>query len=95
MTNIADTFNIVLEVSFNTNKTARYTNDINGFKQLLNPILDKKRVGVAMESTRGYERPLVGFIQDKGVAVSVVNAKRIRDYACYSSFFRSSLGYDC
>ena len=34
-----------------------------------------------MEATGGYERPLTSFLQKKGVAVSIVNAKRVRDYA--------------
>jgi transposase len=34
-----------------------------------------------MEVTGGYERNLVNFLLSKGISVSVVNAKRIRDYA--------------
>ena len=88
MTNIIYTFNIgvdiskkKLDVSYNANKTACYTNDLQGFKKLLNSISDNKNTRVAMEATGGYERPLVQFLQKKGVAVSVVNAKRVRDYA--------------
>jgi len=88
MTNLTYTFNIgidiskkTLDVSFNAKKTASYPNDLKGFKQLLNAISDKNMTRVAMEATGGYERPLVKFLQEKGVAVSVVNAKRVRDYA--------------
>jgi len=70
-----------LDVSYNANETAFYANDLQGFKKLLNSISDKKVTRVAMEATGGYERPLVQFLQEKGVAVSVVNAKRVRDYA--------------
>ena len=34
-----------------------------------------------MEATGGYERKLVSFLQSKEIAVAVVNAKRVRDYA--------------
>jgi len=88
MTNVSYTFNIgidiskkKLDVSFSDNKTACYDNDLNGFKQLLKQISDKGRTRVAMEATGGYERSLVQFLQEKGIAVSVVNAKRVRDYA--------------
>ncbi len=88
MTNISYTFNIgidiskkKLDISFSDNETASYDNDLKGFKQLLKQISDKEGTRVAMEATGGYERPLVQFLQDKGIAVSVVNAKRVRDYA--------------
>ena len=88
MTNIIYTFNIgvdiskkKLDVSYNANETACYANDLQGFKKLLNSISDKKVTRVAMEATGGYERPLVQFLQEKGIVVSVVNAKRVRDYA--------------
>jgi len=88
MTNISYTFNIgidiskkKLDISFSDNKTTSYSNDLSGFKQLLKQITDKDLTRVAMEATGGYERPLVQFLQEKGIAVSVVNAKRVRDYA--------------
>jgi len=88
MTNISYTFNIgidiskkKLDISFSDNKTTSYDNDLNGFKQLLKQIQDKGRTRIAMEATGGYERPLVRFLQEKCIAVSVVNAKRVRDYA--------------
>ena len=36
---------------------------------------------MVMEATGGYEKPLAHFLQGQGVAVSIVNAKRVRDYA--------------
>jgi len=88
MTNITYTFNIGvdiskkrLDISFNNNDTTSYTNDLSGFKQLLKRVTNKKMTRVVMEATGGYERPLVSFLQDKGIAVSIVNAKRVRDYA--------------
>lgn len=88
MTKIIYTFNIgidiskkKLDISFNDNETASYDNDLTGFKQLLKHIANKKMTRVVMEATGGYERPLVCFLQERGIAVSVVNAKRVRDYA--------------
>ena len=88
MTNIKYTFNIgidiskkKLDISFNANETASYDNNLTGFKQLLKQIVNKKTTRVVMEATGGYERPLVSFLQEHGIAVSVVNAKRVRDYA--------------
>lgn len=70
-----------LDISFNDNETASYANDLEGFNQLLKRIPNKKMTRVVMEATGGYERLLVSFLQEKGVAVSIVNAKRVRDYA--------------
>ena len=88
MTNIDYRFNIgidiskkKLDISFSDNETARYDNDLSGFKQLLKRLSNRKTVRVVMEATGGYERPLVSFLQEKGIAVSIVNAKRVRDYA--------------
>jgi len=88
MTKISFTFNIgidiskkKLDISFSDDKTASYDNHLSGFKQLLKQISNKDKTRVVMEATGGYERPLVQFLQDKEIAVSVVNAKRVRDYA--------------
>jgi len=88
MTNISFTFNIgidisknKLDISFSDNETASYDNNLSGFKQFLQQIPDKNKTRVVMEATGGYERSLVQFLQEKGVAVCVVNAKRVRDYA--------------
>jgi transposase len=34
-----------------------------------------------MEATGGYEQPLAAFLQTRGIDVSIVNPKRVRDYA--------------
>ncbi len=70
-----------LDISFNNNETACYNNDLKGFKQLLKLVSNKQTTRVVMEATGGYERPLAHFLQDHDIAVSVVNAKRVRDYA--------------
>ncbi|MCK5373904.1 MAG: IS110 family transposase [Alphaproteobacteria bacterium] len=88
MTNNTYTFNIgidiskkKLDISFNSEETASFDNGLTGFEQLLRHIKHKKATRVVMEATGGYERPLVNFLQERGVAVSIVNARRVRDYA--------------
>jgi len=88
MTNITYEFNIgidvskqKLDVSFNDKETAIFANTSQGFKQFLKSIKNKSNTRVVMEATGGYERPLAHFIQDQGMAVSVVNPKRVRDFA--------------
>ena len=88
MTNITYHFNIgvdvakqKIDVSFNDQRVAFFENSLAGFKLLLKEITDKSQTRVVMEATGGYEKPLAHFLQDQGVAVSIVNAKRVRDYA--------------
>jgi transposase len=88
MTNITYQFNIgvdvakqKIDVSFNDQRVASFENNLAGFKLLLKEIKDKSQTRVVMEVTGGYEKPLAHFLQGQGVAVSIVNAKRVRDYA--------------
>jgi transposase len=88
MTNITYQFNIgvdiakqKIDVSFNDQRVASFENSLAGFKLLLKQIKDKPQTRIAMEATGGYEKPLADFLQGQGVAVSIVNAKRVRDYA--------------
>jgi transposase len=88
MTNITYQFNIGIDiakqkfdVSFSDQKVVSFENNLDGFKQLLKEIKDKPQTRVVMEATGGYEKPLAQFLQGQGVAVSIVNAKRVRDYA--------------
>lgn len=70
-----------LDVSFNDKEIATFDNTLQGFKQLLKAIKKRKDTRIVMEATGGYERPLAQFLQDQHMAVSVVNAKRVRDFA--------------
>jgi transposase len=88
MTNITYQFNIgvdvakqKLDVSFSDQRVVSFENNLSGFKLLLKEIENKSQTRVVMEATGGYEKPLAHFLQDQGVAVSIVNAKRVRDYA--------------
>jgi transposase len=88
MTKIAYQFNIgidvskqKLDVSYNDKEIAVFDNTPKGLKQLVKSIKNKKRTRIVMEATGGYERPLAHFLQDQNIAVSIVNAKRVRDFA--------------
>ena len=70
-----------IDVSFNDQKVASFENNLAGFKLLLKEIENKPQTRVAMEATGGYEKPLAQFLQGQGIVVSIVNAKRVRDYA--------------
>lgn len=88
MTNNTYQFNIGIDiakqkfdVSFSDDKSASFDNTPAGFQLLLKAIKDKSQTRIVMEATGGYEKPLAHFLQAQGVAVSIVNAKRVRDYA--------------
>jgi transposase len=88
MTNKTDYFNIGVDiakqkfdVSFSDQRVACFENNLVGFKLLLKEIQSQYQTRVVMEATGGYEKPLAHFLQSQGVAVSIVNAKRVRDYA--------------
>jgi transposase len=70
-----------LDVSFSDQRVVSFENNLSGFKLLLKEIENKSQTRMVMEATGGYEKPLAHFLQDQGVAVSIVNAKRVRDYA--------------
>lgn len=69
-----------LDVSLNPQTVVSLTNNQKGFQQLLKRI-DKASTRVVMEATGGYEKPLAAFLQAHGFDVSLVNPKRVRDYA--------------
>ncbi len=69
-----------IDVSFNADGVVGFTNNQQGFQQLLKRI-SKESTRVVMEATGGYEKPLAAFLQTYGIDVSIVNPKRVRDYA--------------
>lgn len=70
-----------LDVSFSDNEIGQFDNNAKGFGPFLKRIQSPEDTRVILEATGGYERPLVTFLQEQGIAVSVVNAKRVRDFA--------------
>jgi transposase len=59
----------------------RYASDAEGRRQLLAAIAELPAVQVCVEATGGYERTLVAALRERGVAVSIVNPRQIRDFA--------------
>lgn len=70
-----------LDVSVDDKTTLTLDNDEASFKKLLKLIPDSGSVCFVMEATGGYERKLVAFLQNREIAVAVINPKRVRDYA--------------
>ena len=76
-----DVAKLKLDICMPDNSFITIDNDEASFKQLIKTIPDIQAVCFVMEATGGYEKRLVNFLLSKGIAVSVVNAKRVRDYA--------------
>jgi transposase len=55
--------------------------DAKGLKQLPQKLPDPQQTLVVVEATGGYHKRLVAELLEAGYAVSVVNPKRVRDYA--------------
>ena len=69
------------DVALDDRQTLRLDNNEAGFQALLRAVPDSSRACWVMEATGGYEKALVNFLQAQGLAVAVVNTKRVRDYA--------------
>lgn len=52
-----------------------------GFARLLRQLGQWPGALVVCEASGGYERPLIAALQEAGVAVALVNARQVRDYA--------------
>ena len=52
-----------------------------GISKAINEIHNKGTALVALESTGGYEKPLVKALAHKGIPTALINPGRIRDYA--------------
>jgi transposase len=57
------------------------TNDSKGHQRLLKLLRDQPAAQIVCEATGGYEQPLVRALHAAGVAVSVVEAGRVRHFA--------------
>ena len=76
-----DVSKLKLDIAIDEKKHFTIDNQENRFPKLIQSIEDIDNICFVMEATGGYERKLVNFLLSKGIAVSVVNAKRVRDYA--------------
>lgn len=62
-------------------RTCRYANTAEGVGQLLAELIPLEPALIVLEATGGYERDACVALSDAGLAVSLVNPKRIRDFA--------------
>ena len=62
-------------------KRFEVTNDTTGIRKLLVVLRRIPSVHVVCEATGGYERKLLGMLHDNRIAVSLVSAARVRDFA--------------
>ena len=76
-----DVAKLKLDISLPDNVFMTVDNNEAGFKKLIKVVPDTQAVCFIMEATGGYEKGLTNFLLSNNIAVSVVNAKRIRDYA--------------
>jgi len=70
-----------LDIAIDNRQVMTIDNQVAAFKALLKRLGDLGNTCFVMEATGGYERPFADFLQAKHIAVAIVNAKRVRDYA--------------
>jgi transposase len=56
-------------------------NGARGYARLIGALAHWPGAVVVCEASGGYERPLIAALQEAGVAVALVNARQVRDYA--------------
>lgn len=76
-----DVAKLKLDIAIDDKTVLTIDNQEESFKKPLKNFPDMGQVCFVMEATGGYEKKLASFLQTKGLAVAVVNAKRVRDYA--------------
>lgn len=70
-----------LDIAIEGHKVFQVSNIISGYKEFLKKISKETHVLVIMEASGGYEKNFMHWLMEQGVSVSIVNAKRVRDYA--------------
>lgn len=70
-----------LDITLENNKVETIHNNEAGFVSLLQKIPDKNEVCFVMEASGGYEKVFADYLLSQNMAVSIINAKRVRDFA--------------
>ena len=71
-----------LDIALNETDFITIDNDEEAFQKLLQTItIPLKDVHFIMEATGGYESKFADFLLNKNISVSIINPKRVRDYA--------------
>lgn len=76
-----DVSKLKLDIALDDKQVITVENQVDGFKRLLKHMATHSQACVVMEATVGHERAFAHFLLAQGIAVSVANAKRVRDYA--------------
>jgi transposase len=76
-----DVAKLKLDISFDSKQVIMIDNREKNFNSLIRQLSNIDKVCFVVEATGGYEIKLVNFLLSNGIAVGVVNAKRVRDYA--------------
>lgn len=75
-----DFFDVALPAPTGKYRHFKLSNDIKGFKQLLEEAKDRSLIHV-MEASGPYYLPLASFLHEQGLGVSVVNPLSVRHYS--------------
>lgn len=76
-----DVSKVQLDIAIDGKQVITISNEVGGYQKLLKHLIDPAKVCFVMEATGGYERSFAHYLLAQGIAVSIVNAKRVRDYA--------------
>ena len=83
-----------LDLAVSNGKAGQFPNTEAGLKALIKELPSKKNSLVILEATGGYEKLAANFLRQKRFYVSVVNAKRVRDFAKASGKFAKTDSID-
>jgi transposase len=89
MTDVSYKFYIGIDISklkfdvamSNNQSILSFSNNEEGVKELIKLLPSKKDSLIVLEATGGYEKYTANYLRQKKYNVSVVNAKRVRDFA--------------
>ena len=71
-----------LDIAISDKKFVTIDNHESAFQEFLNTLtLPINKIHFILEATGGYESKFADFLLNKNIAVSIVNPKRVRDYA--------------
>lgn len=65
----------------NDDSNYQFSNDANGFKELVKKLPSNKHSLIILEATGGYEKFGSTYLRRTGYKVAIVNPKRVRDFA--------------
>ena len=71
-----------LDVAFTSQgEVKRYPNHKEGFRRLLAGLRPQVNAWVILEANGGYQSEVADYLHEKGILISVVNPRQVRDFA--------------